>query len=112
MKRVAIAASAVVLLSAAGGGVAFAAGSGPSDPPKEQKQEAAYTASHLDQAKVSRDAAVHAARQAHSGHIVDVHLQDEGHGLRWEVKPDDGTHVYEVQIDAQTGKVVSDHLDD
>ena len=44
--------------------------------------------------------------------IVDSHLQDEGDGLRWEVKPDDGAHVWEVQVDAATGAVVSDQLDD
>jgi uncharacterized membrane protein YkoI len=30
----------------------------------------------------------------------------------WEVKPDDGTRVWEVQVDAHTGKVVSDQPDE
>ncbi|WP_433476344.1 PepSY domain-containing protein [Spirillospora sp. CA-142024] len=112
MKNVVIAAVTVVSLMAAGGGVAFAVGSGQADPLKERKQEAAFTAAHVGQAKVSRDDAVSTAQKAHSGRVVDVHLQDEGHGLRWEVKPDDGKHVHEVQIDAQTGEIVSDQLDD
>ena len=109
MNRVVIAVSTAALLTA-GGGVAFAAGQ--TDPPAEQKQEAAYTADHADQAKVTRDAAVRTATRAHPGHVTDVHLENEGHGLRWEVKPDDGSRVHEVQVDAQTGKIVSDQLDE
>lgn len=111
MKRMVTTVGAAVVLSAAGGGIALAA-TGNSDPAPEQQQEAAYTAAHSGEAAVSRDEAVATATQAHPGTVSDVHLENEGDGLRWEVKPDDGKAVHEVQIDAQTGKIVSDHLDD
>lgn len=113
MKRIVITAGSVLLLSVAGGGIALASGgSGAATPADEQQQEAAYTAAHRADATVSEDDAIATALAAHPGTATDVHLETEENGLVWEVKPDDGTQLWEVQVDASTGEVVSDQLDD
>src|SRR5829696_7185239 len=60
---------------------------------------------------VSAAAAERAALSRHDGRTFDTHLQDED-GLRWETKVDDGVTVWEVQVDPQTGAVVSDQPDE
>src|SRR4051794_36217276 len=104
--------AAAAALVAGGGIAAAAANSGNPDPVSEQNAEAAYTDAHRADAAVTQSEAVATATDAHPGTVIDAHLESEGQGLRWEIKPDDGTTVWEVQIDAQTGKVVSDHPDD
>src|SRR3954449_8371670 len=112
MKKI-IAGGALTAAALAGTGIATAASSGDNpDPPAEQNADAAYTDAHQSDATVSRAEAVATAKGLHPGGVIDVHLENEGHGLRWEVKPDDGTTVWEVQIDAYTGEVVSDKPDD
>ena len=61
---------------------------------------------------MSQSAAEAIARGVRPGAVVDSHLESEGHGLRWEVKTDDGTRVWEVQIDPTTGTIASDHADE
>jgi len=100
-------------LFGAGAGVALAAnGGGRADPEPESQAEAAFTGQHTATAAVTEQQARDAALGRHAGTVVEAHLEDEGDGLRWEVKPNDGTQVWEVQIDAATGAVVSDHPDD
>jgi uncharacterized membrane protein YkoI len=114
MKRVIIATGIVAGVVVAGTGIAIAAnaGGGDHDSAAEQQAEADFTAAHVDDAAVSRSEAIDTALAAHPGTATDVHLENEGHGLVWEVKPADGTTVYEVQVDAQTGTIVSDQLDE
>ena len=78
----------------------------------ETASEAAFTAAHVSAATVTREQAIAGALARHAGTPTDVHLEDEGHGLQWEVKPADGGAVWEVQIDAQTGAVTSDQRDE
>ena len=82
------------------------------DPEPERAAERRYTEAHRADAAVSQAQAERAAGARHAGTIVDTHLENEGGGLRWEVKPDDGRQVWEVQVDARTGRVVSDQHDD
>jgi uncharacterized membrane protein YkoI len=106
-------ACAVVGVTGVGIGVAAATGHGPTvDPQPERDAEAAYTNAHRGQAAVSDQEAVAAALARHHGNVLEVHLENEGDGLRWEVKPDDGQQVWEVQVDADTGAVVGDQPDD
>ena len=112
MRRSIVLAAVGVLAAGIGGGVAYAATSGKTDPAAEREAEARYTEAHRAEAAVSQADAEKAAVALHPGTIIDTHLEKEGHGLRWEVKPDDGTQVWEVQVDAATGAVVSDQLDD
>ena len=110
--------SPVITLVTAGATVAIAAGvataavAGTTDPPAETRSEARYTAAHRAEAAVSQADAERAAQRARPGRVFDTHLEREGHGLRWEVKTDDGTTVWEVQVDAASGRVVSDHPDE
>ncbi len=105
-KKIGLAVGAAVLAASAAGAVAIAGGT--EDTAAELQEEAAYTDAHRSEASVSRSEAEAAALEAHSGTAFDTHLQDEGLGLVWEVKVDDGTNVWEVQIDADSGEVVSD----
>jgi uncharacterized membrane protein YkoI len=111
MLRKPLAVAALGLVAALStGGVATAASR--HDPAGERQSEASYTDAHRSDATVSQPAAEKEALALHRRTATDTHLENEGHGLRWEVKPDDGHQVWEVQVDAHTGKVVSDHLDD
>src|SRR4051794_1978154 len=83
-----------------GGGVATAATRTTTDPAAERDSEARYTDQHRSEAAVSQAEAERAALARHAGTVIDSHLENEGPGLRWEVKPDDGSQVWEVQIDA------------
>ena len=74
----------------------------------EVKQEKAYTQAHLGDATVSESQATSAALARHPGTASDVHLQDEGDGLRWEVTSVDAGRSWEVQLDARSGAVVGD----
>ena len=103
---------AAALVVAAGiGTAAFAAGH-VADPPAERRNEQAYTAAHRGDAALSQARAERLARDVRPGTVVDSHLETEGQGLRWEVKTDDGTNVWEVQLDPSTGSIVSNHGDD
>jgi uncharacterized membrane protein YkoI len=95
-----------------GAGVAYATDRAQPDPEHERDAEAAYTEAHRGETKVSEQQAIEAALARHPGTIVEVHLENEGQGLRWEVKPDDGQQVWEVQVDSSTGEVVSDQHDE
>ena len=107
-----VAAASLVALAVVGGGVAFAASGSHADPVAETNTEAAYTRTHGRDAAVSAADAESTAAARHSGRVFDTHLESEGRGLRWEVKVDDAGTVHEVQIDARSGAVASDHLSD
>jgi len=102
----------VVAASTIAGGVAVAASRKGADPEREQRKEREYTQAHLADAAVTQAQAEQAAAATHIGTLSDTHLESEGHGLRWEVKVDDGRQLWEVQVDATTGTVVSDKPDD
>ena len=87
------------------GSAAAAAAGGADD---ELKQEKAYTQTHLGDATVSEAQATSAALARHPGAASDVHLQDEGDGLRWEVTSEGAGRSWEVQVDARSGAVVGD----
>ncbi len=78
----------------------------------ERDEEITFTNAHLKDATISQAAAEKAAIDAHKGASSDVHLESEDKGLVWEVKIDDGSKVWEVQISATTGKVVSDQTEE
>src|SRR3954451_5065335 len=99
---------AAVLAAAGTAGFTYVSASGGS----EQSAEAAYTAAHRAEASVPEADATRMALARHPGTASDVHLENEGHGLRWEVKPRSGTQTWEVQVDAQTGQVVGDQPDE
>ena len=111
-RTAAITAGVVVAATLVGGGAAVASSRVRQDSDAERRSEAQYTDAHRADAAVSQAEAERAATALHPGTIVETHLENEGNGLRWEVKPDDGSTVWEVQVDAQTGKVVSDQHDD
>ena len=94
------------------GGAAVASGRFTDDPASEKREEAAYTDAHRSDADVSQRDAEEAALEVHPGTVIESHLQDEGDGLTWEVKIDDGTTIWETNLDAGTGKVVTDQPDD
>src|SRR4051812_3902084 len=96
-KAIIISGVAAAAVTAGLGSAAVAARAG--DPPAEPRSEAAYTDAHRSEAGVSQSAAEAIARDVRPGAVVDSHLESEGQGLRWEVKTDDGTRVWEVQID-------------
>jgi uncharacterized membrane protein YkoI len=112
MRRTAVVVAVGFAIVAAGAGVA---GAGPrmvtADPAEEVAAEQAFTEAHQDGLAVSAAAAERAAGSRHAGRVFDTHLQDEA-GLRWESKVDDGSTVWEVQVDPDTGAVVSDQQDD
>ena len=110
MRRSVVVSVAALAVAGIGGGAAVAAST--RDPEPERQQEARFTEQHRAAAAVAQADAERTALVRHAGTIVETHLEDEGRGLRWEVKADDGRQVWEVQVDAATGAVVSDQLDD
>jgi hypothetical protein len=111
MRRTAVVVAVGLGIVAAGAGVAVAGPRVTADPPAEVAAERAFTEAHQDGLAVSAAAAEQAALGRHPGRAFDTHLQDEG-GLRWETKVDDGSTVWEVQVDPDTGTVASDEGDD
>src|SRR4051794_18398895 len=106
MRKPLLIAAVGVVVVGIGAGAAGAAVRVATDSASERQSEARFTDGHRADAVVSQADAERAASARHSGTITDTHLEDEGDGLRWEVKPDDGTQVWEVQIDARSGVVV------
>jgi uncharacterized membrane protein YkoI len=111
MRRTAVVVAVGLGIVAAGAGVAVAGPRITSDPAEEVAAEQAFTEAHQDGLAISAAAAEQAARSRHAGRVFDTHLQDEG-GLRWETKVDDGSTVWEVQVNPDTGAVLSDQQDD
>ena len=87
------------------GGVA-SAHAGSATGSDEAAAQSAFTRAHRTAATVSEADAVAVAVARYAGTASDAHLEDEGAGLRWEVKTDGGQGVREIQIDARTGAVV------
>ena len=98
---------AVVALAAGAGTAASAAARRSPDPASERNAERQFTNANRGAAQVSQADAERRAREARPGAAFDAHLENEGHGLRWEIKTDDGTHLWEVQLDPASGAVVS-----
>jgi uncharacterized membrane protein YkoI len=107
--KYAVGVAAAAVLAASAGTAAFAA---PQDPSSERTTERQFTDAHRTEAQVSQATAEATARELHPGTVTDTHLEDEGHGLRWEVKTDDGTHLWEIQVNPTSGAVVSDRAED
>jgi uncharacterized membrane protein YkoI len=101
---------AVAVVAASSAGFTYAAASDNDGP--ERASEATFTDAHRSAAAVSETSAVTTALARHPGTATDVHLEDEGGGLRWEVKPVADGQVWEVQVDAQSGQIVSDQPDE
>ena len=111
MRRSAVLGAGIGAVVFAVGGVAWGA-SATRDPASERASEAAYTAAHRSQARVSQADAERTAIATHAGSVVESHLENEGPGLRWETKISGRSGVWEVQIDAASGQVASSHADD
>jgi uncharacterized membrane protein YkoI len=105
---VALTIAAVTSLTTA---AAVSASTGISSTP-ERDAEIAFTDAHRPAAKIGQAEAEKTATSTHRGAVSDVHLEREDHGLVWEVKVDDGSGIWEVQISATTGKVVSDQTEE
>jgi uncharacterized membrane protein YkoI len=105
-RRILTAVVAVAVAGALAGGVAYAIGGSDDDSPAESRSERAFTEAHQDEAAVSKDEAESAALAAQPGTVLESELEDEGGGLIWEVEIDDGTQIYEVTVDAQTGEIL------
>ena len=104
--------AAAGLMLVGGVGSAVGAAARDSDPASETRSETTFTEAHRGDVAISAAEAERRAQQAHPGQAFDTHLEDEGHGLVWEVKTDDGTQVWEVHIDPQTGAIVTDNGDE
>lgn len=65
----------------------------------------------LPQAKVSLKTARHAAIAKEHGTIVDQELETENGGLRYSFDVKVGNQIHEVGVDAVTGKIVEDTID-
>jgi len=111
MVKSVLAAAVGLAVIVAGAGAAVAGSRVVTDPAEEVAAERAFTEAHQASVPVSAAAAERAALSRHDGRTFDTHLQDED-GLRWETKVDDGVTVWEVQVDPQTGAVVSDQPDE
>lgn len=98
-----------VAATALGTGTALAAGGHNSDPVSERRAEQRYTDAHRSEARVTQAEAARSGQVVRPGSVVESHLETEGTGLRWEIKTDDATHIWEVQLDPSTGAVVSNH---
>lgn len=101
--------TAIIVLAAAGalaGGVAYAVGRSDDDSPAESRSELAFTKAHQDEATVTQDEAEAAALEAQPGTVLESELEAGGDGLIWEVEIEDGTGIYEVTVDAQTGEIL------
>jgi uncharacterized membrane protein YkoI len=107
-RQLILAGAAVLAVAAGTAGFTYAR----SDSAPERSSEAAFTSAHRAEARVAEATAVQAALARHPGVATDVHLQDEGDGLRWEVKPQSGGQTWEVQVDAFSGQVVGDQPDE
>jgi uncharacterized membrane protein YkoI len=103
--------AAAIVLAAGAGTAAFASTNPKPDPTSERAAERRFTDAHRDDVPVSQASAEQIARRLHPGTVVDTHLEDEGHGLRWEVKTDDGTQLWEIQLDPTSGVVASDRVE-
>lgn len=68
-------------------------------------------AHYLPQAKISLQQARAVALAKEHGTIVDQELESEGGGLRYSFDVKVGAAVHEVGVDAKTGKVVEDSID-
>ena len=110
--KYAIGVAAAAAISLGAGVAAAATTSTNTDPASEQTAERIYTAAHLSEAGVSQARAEHLAQLARPGSIVESHLQPEDDAMRWEVKTDDGSHVWEVQLDPTSGAVVGNQADE
>jgi uncharacterized membrane protein YkoI len=96
----------IVATGALVGGVALAAGAFDDDSPAERRSESEFTQAHANEADVTRDQAEAAALRERGGTVVESNLEDEGHGMAWEVAIIDGSALWEIQVDAQTGEVL------
>jgi uncharacterized membrane protein YkoI len=112
-RRALVIGAALIAGSLAAGGTALAVSKGGDEEPGERQSEQQFTDAHRREAKVSQQEAERIAKEARPGQVVDSHLQDEeGQGLRWEVKTDDGSQIWEVQVDPNSGNVVSNQPDE
>lgn len=112
MKRIILIGGLIAGLSAGMVGVALAAAGASPNTAQEDRQQTAFTEQHRSEATVSEQQAVRTALEQHPGTATDTHLEAEDGPLVWEVKPDSGGTLWEVQVDASTGRVVSDQIDE
>jgi uncharacterized membrane protein YkoI len=93
-------------------GVALAQRTPDEDEPAERRTQEAFTRANEDKLEVTQAEAEAIARRAHAGSVVSIHLEDDGSGLEWEIEVDDGSALWELNVNAQTGRVLDSEADD
>ena len=94
------------------GSVAFAQSNTPRSTPAPIETEQANTPELQAKAKISSDTAVQTALQVHPGKLRETKLENDDGPLVYSVMILNGIKQYEVRVDAMSGKVLSDKLDE
>ena len=94
------------------GSVAFADTSTSHSTPAPAQTEQVYTEELQVKAKITTDTAVQTALQARSGQLRETKLETDDGPLVYSVMILNGIKQYEVRVDAISGKILSDKLDE
>ena len=94
------------------GSVAFADTSTSQSTSAPAQTEQANTPELREKAKITTDTAVQTALQARSGQLRETKLETDDGPLVYSVMILDGIKQYEVRVDAISGKILSDKLDE
>ena len=94
------------------GSVAFAQTSISQSTPAPAQTEQVNTSEFKTKAKISADTAVKTALQAHPGQLRETKLENDDGPIVYSVMILNGIKQYEVRVDAISGKVLSDELDE
>ena len=94
------------------GSVAFAQTNTSQLTPAPAQTERANTPELQAKAKITTDTAVQIALQAHPGQLRETKLETDDGPLVYSVMILDGIKQYEVRVDAMSGEVLSDKLDE
>ena len=94
------------------GSVALAQTSTSQSTPTPLQTEQMNTPELQAKAKISADTAMQTALQTHSGQLHETKLENDDGPLVYSVMILNGIKQYEVRVDAMSGKVLSDKLDE
>ena len=94
------------------GSTAFAQSSTPPAPSTSAQTEQVNTLPLQTKAKITADNAVQIALEAHPGQLRETKLETDDGPLVHSVMILNGVKQYEVRVDAGSGKILSDKLDE